>query len=123
MKVKESVERHRKQSLHCLENAFKSIKAGDAEKAGEFLWGSMAQALKTVAASKEKKLKRHSDLGKFARALTKEQNDREIYNTYQRASYLHSNYYEVDLSLEEVALSAYDIKEMINKLLELVPDE
>ncbi len=49
----ELLEKHKAQSVHYLENAYKFIDAGDVEKASEFLWGSMAQAIKAVAATKE----------------------------------------------------------------------
>jgi hypothetical protein len=65
-------EEYKTQSIHYLENAFKSIKAGNPEKAGEFLWGSMAQALKAVAASRERELNTHEEIRRYARSWLKE---------------------------------------------------
>ena len=48
MDTKAKVEKYAGQSLHYLKNASKFVDAGDPEKASEFLWGSMAQAIKAV---------------------------------------------------------------------------
>ena len=47
----ETAQEYKDQSIHYLENVYNSLDAGDAEKAGEFLWGSLAEALKAVAAN------------------------------------------------------------------------
>lgn len=41
------------QSLKYLENALKASKDGDPEKVGEFLWGSVATALKALVMAKK----------------------------------------------------------------------
>ena len=115
-------EKYKTQSTHYLENALSSIKAGDAEKAGEFLWGSMAEALKAVAASKGAKLKTHWDIGDYARKLAKELGDRAIFDTYGHASYLHSNFYEAGLRIEDVYIYGEEIKKTVEKLLKLIPE-
>jgi hypothetical protein len=94
LEVNESVEKYKAQSVHYLENAFKSMGAGDAEKAGEFLWGSLAEALKAVAASRGIRLKAHWEIGDYARDVAKQLGDKSILDAYRDASYLHSNFYE-----------------------------
>lgn len=98
------------------------MEAGEAEKAGEFLWGSMAQALKAVAASKGIELKKHWDIGDYARDLAKQLEDKSIYDAYGHASYLHSNYYEAGLRLEEVYIYAEGIRKAVGKLLSLIEE-
>ena len=71
--------KYKTQSVHYLENALKFIKAGNPEKAGEFLWGSMAQALKAVAASKGIELNTHQEIRRYARELAKRCKDESIY--------------------------------------------
>lgn len=122
LKVKKSVQKYRAQSIHYLENAFSSLEAGDPEKAGEFLWGSLSQALKAVAASKEIELKRHWDLTDYAKGLTRQQGDKSIYDVFGHASYLHSNFYEAGLRVEDVEIYAQEIKEMVGKLLGLIDE-
>ena len=102
-----------------MENAFKFIKVGSPEKAGEFLWGSMAQALKTVAASKGIELNTHQEIRRYARELAKRCKDESIWNGFSQASYLHSNFYEDGLSMDEVVACAGIIRITVRKLLEL----
>jgi HEPN domain-containing protein len=116
-------EKYKTQSIHYFENALVSIEAGDAEKAGEFLWGSMAQALKAVAASEGRELTKHWEIGDYARELAKKRGDKSIWDVYGNASYLHSNFYEAGLRMEEVYTYAERIRAMVSKLLNLIPEE
>lgn len=122
MELKEDVEKYKIQSVHYLENAFGYMEAGDAEKAGEFLWGSMAEALKAVAASRGLELRKHWDIGDYARQLARELGDTSIYDAFGHASYLHSNFYEAGLRMEEVRIFAEDIRKAVGKLLSLIEE-
>lgn len=123
MNQREMPEKYAAQSIHYLENAFESIQAGEVEKASEFLWGSLAQALKAVAASKGIELKTHWDITDYAKALTKQQGDKSIYDVFGHASYLHSNFYEAGLRMEDVQIYAVEIRDMVRKLLSFIPTE
>lgn len=112
-------EKYKAQSRHYFENALGAIEAGDAEKAGEFVWGSMAEALKAVASKKGTKLWRHQDIDDYAKALAKELEDEEITKAHGLASSLHSNFYEAELRVEDVRLRLDQIKGTIGKLLDL----
>jgi hypothetical protein len=116
-------EKYKTQSIHYIENALASIEAGEAEKAGEFLWGSMAQALKAVAASKGRELTKHWEIGDYARELAKKTEDKSIFDVYGHASYLHSNFYEAGLRMEDVYIYAQEIRETVAKLLSLIPED
>ena len=120
MEVKEKVEKYKAQSTHYLENAFVSIEAGDIEKASEFLWGSMAQAIKAVAASKGRDLKRHWEIGEYARELAKQLEDEAISDVFGNASYLHSNFYEAGLTIDEVYTYGARIKTIVSNLLSMI---
>jgi len=123
MKVRGNVEKYQTQSIHYLENAFKFIEAGDAEKASEFLWGSMAEAIKATAASKEIWLKSHKDLRNYAMELSRELRDESIRNTFNHAQSLHSNFYETGLLMEDVVMCAEDVKATVGKLFKLISKE
>jgi len=120
MKVKESVEKYKAQSMHYLKNALHFIEVGDAEKASEFLWGSIAEALKAVAASKGIQLKSHKDLRNYAMELAKVLRDVSIRNTFLHAQSLHSNFYETGLLMEDVAICADDVRATLAKLFKLI---
>ena len=122
METKKRIRRHRAQSIHYLEDAIHFIDIGDAEKASEFLWGAMSQALKAVAMSKDTLLKRHDDIKKYALDFRKS-GDEDIYRAFNVAQSLHSNFYETGLSLEDVIIGADEIKKAIAKLLSQIPED
>jgi hypothetical protein len=122
LEVKEKIKKYKKQSIHYFENAIKFIDKGDAEKASEFLWGSVAQALKAVAASKNIWLRSHNQIKNYALELARELHDDSIRHTFDYAQSLHSNFYESGLLLEDVARAAEDVKKTAKQLLSLVPD-
>ena len=117
----ELLEKHRAQSRHYLENAYKFIDAGDVEKASEFLWGSMAQAIKAVAPIKGIPLKKHRQLWDYAESLAKELGDDSIFDSFFHANSLHSNFYECELELKDVIRVAQEVSSTVNELLELLP--
>lgn len=119
----ELLEKHRAQSVHYLENAYKFIDAGDAEKASEFLWGSMAQAIKAVAATKWVTLRGHRLLRDYVESLSKELDDKSIYDYFLHAESLHSNFYESELELKDVVRIAEEVRTTVAKLLNLLPKE
>ena len=115
------LEKHHKQSVHYLENAYKFIDAGDAEKASEFLWGSMAQAVKAVALSKGIPLEKHGEIWNYVTSLTKELEDKSIYDVFLHANSLHKNFYELEFELKDVRRMAEDVRITVGKLLSLIP--
>jgi hypothetical protein len=119
----ELLEKYKAQSDHYFGNALASIQAGETEKAGEFLWGSMAQALKAVAASEGKELNTHGEIRKYAMELAKKNNNMSIWDVYGVANSLHNNFYETGLSLEEVQTHAERIRTIILKLFSYILEE
>jgi hypothetical protein len=114
------VEKYARQSIRYFENGLKAIDRKEYEKASEFLWGSVAQIMKAAAANKGIKLGSHAKLWNYAVELSKELNDESIYTTFYMANYLHSNFYEVELSPSDVVRSTEPIKKLIIKILELL---
>jgi len=123
VEIKEKTQKYKAQSIHYIENAFVSMEAGNVEKASEFLWGSMAEAIKAIAASRGRELRKHWEIGEYARELAKQLEDEAIYDVFGNASYLHTNFYEVELTIEEVYTYATRIKVIVGKLLSLIPQE
>ena len=121
MEAKAKVEKYAGQSRHYLLNASKFIDAGDSEKASEFLWGSMAQAIKAVVAAKGVTFRKHRLLWEYAGTLAKELEDKSIYDSFVHAYSLHSNFYESDLELKDVRRIAEDVKVAVGKLLSRIP--
>lgn len=117
------VEKYRGRSIHYLENALQAIDLGEGEKAGDFLWGGFAQALKAVAAGNNIQLRKHWDIADYARDVAKALNDKSIYDVYGHASYLHSNFYEAGLRKEDLEIYAEEIRAMVGRLLKLIPPD
>ena len=117
MDISEKTEKYAVKSMYYLNNASKSIDAGDSEKSSEFLWGSIAQALKAVAASRGIALRNHRRIWDFADSLAKELEDKDIFDTFLHANYLHTNFYEAELEMKDVRRIAEDIKLTVGKLL------
>jgi len=121
--AKVKVEEYASQSLRYLKNASKFIDAGNSDKASEFLWGSMAEALKAVAASRGIVLKDHRQIWNYTESLTKELGDKSIYDAFIHANYLHTNFYESELELRDIRRAAEDIRVAVDKLLRLAAEE
>jgi len=123
MDRKERARAYLNQSLEYLENASKAFKDGNPEKAGEFLWGSVATALKAlVMAKKGIDIRSHSQFWEIARELTRETGDMSIYESYKEANSLHSNFYDSRLSLDDIKNSSKKIAELVKKLMNLTGD-
>ena len=123
MEDKKKVKKHKDQSNHYFENALQYIRIGDAEEASEFLWGSMAQALRAVTASRGITLRSHNQVRTYAAELARALNDENIWHAFTNAQSLHSNFYEAGLSLEEVQTYAERIRTTVGKLLRLISEE
>ena len=121
--LKDKAVKHKAQSIHYYENALHFLEMGDAEKASEFLWGSMSQALKAFAAYAGKKLQSHDDIRRFALKLTKEVKNESIWLAFTSAQSLHSNFYETGLLLEDVIIGAEIIKKVASELLSQIPTD
>ena len=123
MDTKGKVKKYASQSLRYLKNASKFIDAGNSDKASEFLWGSMAEALKALALSRGIPLKNHREIWNYAESLPKELGDKSVYDAFLHANFLHTNFYESELELKDVRRMAEDIRIAVGKLLSLIPGE
>ena len=121
MKAEKKIKKYKTQSVHYFENALHFIEKGDAEKASEFLWGSMAQALKAVAASRDIQLRSHRDVRDYAMELARTLHDESIGHAFDKAQSLHSNFYESGLMLDDVVVGAERVKAAVTKLLNYIP--
>jgi hypothetical protein len=104
-----------------LANAAATLRERRPEKASEFLWGAMAQALKATAALKEIQLRSHREIRRFGRDTAKELKSEQLLNAYTVAETLHSNFYESMFDIPEVTGHATIIRVAVEELLGLVP--
>ncbi|MBM3942033.1 MAG: hypothetical protein FJ316_03735 [SAR202 cluster bacterium] len=109
-------------SIHYLENSLHHLQAGEIAKAGEFLWGSVATALKAVAARRDRGLRSHRELRAFARELARDSGQPDLWDKYLTAEHLHSNFYESFLEREDLDAIAEDLRPTVMVLLEMAAE-
>ena len=117
---KERAEAYLSQSLRYLENADEALKSENPDKAGEFLWGSVATAFKALLmAKKGEMIRSHGKFWDIARELTRETGDESIYKSFREANSLHSNFYDSKLTSEDIKISSSMIIDLVRKLIDL----
>ncbi len=104
-----------------LSNAAVMFREGHPEKSSEMLWGGMAQALKAVAALKNRRLRNHREIRSYAKALAKERDDGMLQNAYNLAELLHSNFYEGFTDAATMRDHSKAIRASVETLLDLLP--
>ena len=106
-----------------MQNVYIALEREEFEKASELLWGSMALAVKSVAAFREIRLQSHAAIWDYARQLTQELGDQELFDAFRDAHRLHTNFYESDLTREAVLISEERVRGAIGRLLGIFPRE
>ena len=86
------------------------------ENASQKLWGATASAIKTVAAKRGLKLRKHGSLWEFIDKLSEESGDEDLITFFNGANALHRNFYENEMTQRAVEITAKNIKELIAKL-------
>ena len=121
--VKDSVRKHIQASLEYMENGQLMLKKQEVGKASELLWGGVSQALEALAESRNISLANHRSLRWFAAELSRETGDKSINSTFYQAEALHSNFHSVDMSVQDVATNVNAIRDLVSKLLSMIPPE
>ncbi|MBN1366629.1 MAG: PaREP1 family protein [Dehalococcoidales bacterium] len=121
--AKSSIIIHIKASLEYLENGQLMLNKGEPGKAGEMLWGSVAQALEALAESRNIKLSNHRSLRWFVTEISRETNNKNISNAFYQAEALHSNFHSVNMTVNDIAVNLESIKNLVSILFSLIPKE
>jgi len=104
-----------------LTEAREYLNSGEYEKASESLWGSLASALNALSITKHgKPLTSHQDFRLFAKQLSAELSDPEIYRAFREAEKLHANFYHAILTTEDLIDLFPKIEQAIRKILVLI---
>jgi len=106
-----------------MQNGQLMLNKQEAGKASELLWGGVSQALEALAESRNMRLANHRSLRYFVSELSRETGDRSINNAFYQAETLHSNFHSVDMSVENVAANVDAIRELVSKVLAMIPVE
>lgn len=121
--ARDSIRKHVLASLEYMENGQLMLNKQEAGKASELLWGGVSQALEALAESRNIRLANHRSLRYFVSGLSRETGDRSINDAFYQAEALHSNFHSVDMSVEDVATNVDAIRDLVSKLLLMIPPE
>lgn len=77
----------------------------------------MSCVIKSVAAKKGIEVKSHKQLGQFALKLAKMEKDKDIFDSFSKASTLHSNFYEANLDEYSVRALIDDVRITVGRLM------
>jgi len=121
--VKDSIRKHVQASLEYMENGQLMLQKQEVGKASELLWGGVSQALEALAESRNIRLANHRSLRWFVAELSRETGDKSINNIFYQAEALHSNFHSVDMTAQDVATNVNAIRDLVSKLLSMIPPE
>ena len=121
--VKDSIRKHVQASLEYMENGQLMLNKQEAGKASELLWGGVSQALEALAESRNIRLANHRSLRWFVAELSRETGDKSINSIFYQAEAVHSNFHSVDMTAQDVATNVDPIRDLVSKLLCMIPPE
>jgi len=101
--------------------AHEYLDRNECEKASESLWGSLAAALNAISSARTgKPLLSHQELKLFARQLSVEINDPEIYRVFRETERLHASFYHAFFTIEDLVDLLPRIGNVVRKILSLI---
>ena len=114
-----TAEQYRTASSSLYDQAMVELDAGDLRQASEKLWGTAAQALKSLA---ERRGWRHGSHGEFYRIIRRivdETDERDLLELFNSATLLHVNFYENWLDEIQIRQFAEDVSIFVERLADL----
>jgi hypothetical protein len=121
--ARDSIRKHVQASLEYMANGQLMLNKREAGKASELLWGGVSQALEALAESRNIRLANHRSLRWFVAELSRETGDRSINDAFYQAEALHNNFHSVDMTVKDVATNVDAIRDLVSKLLSMIPPE
>jgi hypothetical protein len=118
-----AVQNHAAHSNEYFENALIALQNREAGKAGELLWGSVAQALEAVATFNDLVIRSHRELKNFAIQLSRELDDETLKIDFILAESLHHNFYDVQQDSSDIEMLVPTVQELVKKLIALIPPQ
>ena len=114
-----TAEEYRTASTTLYDQAMFELEAGDTRQASEKLWGSAAQALKSLAERRGWRHGSHGEFYKILRRLRNEMDTSELRQQFAFASELHTNFYENWLDESEIRESAKHVRDFVELISRL----
>ena len=117
-----TTQQYQQASERFLAQARQELSGGDLPQASEKGWGATAQILKAIADRRGWEHGRHRHLSQIASRLRAERGDRDIYRWFQVAEALHGNFYDDQMSSQDIAESLDDVENLIDSLLPMLAE-
>ena len=111
--------RYAHMSRKLLQQAEAELNAGDAQQASEKVWGSAAQAIKSLAESRGWNHQHHGLLRDAINELRQTHNRPNLILLYDSANFLHNNFYEHEYPTDEVRDRLHYAQELLEAMEEL----
>ena len=86
----------------------------------ELLWCAAAHAVKAVAKRRGWRNESHADLFQVMGFLTRNRHNSDLRDWFKRASRLHRNMYEGDLSNRAITQYRQQVRQLVHRLVEMV---
>ncbi len=109
-------EKYRGLNRRYLSDAENLILREDYAQASEKFWGAFAEMVKNVASRRGLLTRSHLGIEEIVDVLQKEFKNFNLTEAYFAANSLHSNFYEEELTPEQVKKAASIVKDAINML-------
>jgi hypothetical protein len=106
-----------------MDNVLEALQKDEPGKAGEMLWGSIAQAVHAVDAWRGPVIGDHRGLLNFATNLAQEIEDPAYLGIFLGTQRLHDNFYVPEAPKETIEAALPGIRQIIAEVLALLPDE
>ncbi len=95
------------------------LETGDLIQASEKYWGAAAQALKAVAQDRGWEHNSHAHFYRVVRNLIDETGDEQLFDLFNAADLLHTNFYENWMQPQEILQLADRVEQLIQRLNEI----
>ena len=118
-----AIRRHIIHSRQYFDNGLAALQNAEAGKAGELLWGSVAEILHAFATYMNTPIRTHRDLKNFVIQLGRELEDPTIQTDFAIVESLHHNFYEVQQEPIDIEIVVPTVRELVWKLFGLIPPE
>ena len=107
---------YRANSRAMMAQSHAELAQGDLQQASEKGWGAVAQMMKAVAETRGWEHGRHRHLHRIASRLRAETGDGDIRRLFNTAGGLHENFYENQLTVEDIEQDLADVERLLQKL-------
>ena len=95
------------------------LESGDLIQASEKYWGAAAQSLKAIAQNRGWEHNSHAHFYRIVRTLIDETGDDELFDLFNAANLLHSNFYENWMDATEILRLSSQVAQLNNRLAEI----